>query len=80
MISSIGKALVIAGLSLAAVGALVLLAGRLDSVRELLARFPLGRLPGDVNLHREGFSFSFPWVTCLVISIAASVVLSFFRK
>lgn len=80
MISSIGKVLVIVGLVLAALGLLLVLAGRLEGVRALFARFPLGRLPGDISVHREGFSVYFPWVTCLVISIVASVLLSFFRK
>jgi len=80
MISSIGKVLVAAGLGLAALGLLLMLAGRLDVVRTLWARFPLGRLPGDLHWHRDGFSVYFPWVTCLVISIVASVLLSLFRK
>lgn len=80
MISSIGKAILIAGLCLAVLGLVLLLVGRSDVVRALWERFPLGRLPGDLSLHREGFSVYFPWVTCLVISIVASVLLSLFRK
>ena len=80
MISSFGKALVIAGLGLAAVGVVMLLAGRLDVLRGLWERFPLGRLPGDISFRRDGFSVYFPWVTCLVVSIVASVFLSLFRK
>jgi len=80
MISSIGKVLVFAGLGLAALGLLLMLAGRLDVVRAVWERFPLGRLPGDLRLHREGFSVYFPWVTCLVVSIVVSLVLSLFRK
>lgn len=80
MISSLGKVLVMIGLGLAAVGLLLLLAGRLDGLRALWARFPLGRLPGDLHWQRDGFSVYFPWVTCLLISIVASVLLSLFRK
>jgi hypothetical protein len=38
-----------------------------------LRRLPLGRLPGDIHIAREGFSFSFPIVTCLVISVVVSL-------
>jgi hypothetical protein len=45
-----------------------------------LRRLPFGRLPGDIHIVREGFSFSFPVVTCLVISILVSLLLWFFRR
>jgi hypothetical protein len=45
-----------------------------------LRRLPLGRLPGDIHIVREGFSFSFPIVTCLVISVLVSLLLWFFRR
>ena len=45
-----------------------------------LRRFPFGRLPGDIHVVREGFSFNFPIVTCLIISIVVSIVLWFFRR
>jgi hypothetical protein len=40
-----------------------------------LSKFPLGRLPGDINIVREGFSFHFPWVTGLVISAVITILL-----
>ncbi|MGJ9419039.1 DUF2905 domain-containing protein [Massilia sp. CMS3.1] len=43
-------------------------------------RLPLGRLPGDIHVVREGFSFSFPVVTCIVISIVISLILWIFRR
>ena len=45
-----------------------------------LRRLPFGRLPGDIHVVREGFSFNFPIVTCLIISIVVSIVLWFFRR
>jgi multidrug efflux pump subunit AcrB len=45
-----------------------------------LRRLPFGRLPGDIHVVREGFSFHFPIVTCIVISIVVSVVLWLFRR
>lgn len=64
----LGKLLVIAGLALAAVGALLWL-GR-D-----------WRLPGDIFLERGNFSFAFPVVTCIVLSLVLTLVLNlFFRR
>ena len=40
----------------------------------------LGRLPGDIRIQRGNSAFSFPIVTCLIISIVVSLVLSLFRR
>jgi ribose/xylose/arabinose/galactoside ABC-type transport system permease subunit len=45
-----------------------------------LRRLPFGRLPGDIHVVREGFSFHFPIVTCIVISIVVSLILWIFRR
>lgn len=41
--------------------------------------FNLGRLPGDIVVEKENFSFYFPIVTCIVISIVLSLVFGIFR-
>lgn len=46
----------------------------------LIAKLGLGRLPGDIHVEREGFSFYFPIVTGLIISVVLSLILWFFRK
>jgi hypothetical protein len=33
-----------------------------------MPRFPLGNLPGDIRIRREGFSFFMPITSCLVVS------------
>lgn len=38
----------------------------------------LGRLPGDIRIEREHSAFYFPIVTCIILSIALSLLLSFF--
>jgi len=38
----------------------------------------LGRLPGDIRVEREHSSFYFPIVTCIVLSILLSLLLSIF--
>ena len=65
------KFLVVAGLGIAAVGAL-LWSG--------FGKGWLGRLPGDVNYTRPNFSFHFPIVTCLLISVILSLLLWLLRK
>jgi len=45
-----------------------------------VSRLPLGRLPGDIHIVREGFSFYFPIVTCIVISIVVTLLFWIFRR
>lgn len=40
----------------------------------------LGRLPGDIRIERNGSGFYFPIVTCIIVSILLSLILSFFRR
>ena len=45
-----------------------------------LSRLPLGRLPGDLRIERDGFSFFFPLTTGLLISIVVSLLLWWLRR
>ena len=38
----------------------------------------LGRLPGDIRIEREHSSFYFPIVSCILLSIVLSLLLSLF--
>jgi len=58
------------------VGAVLLLAG---IAWPLLSRF-VGRLPGDIVVRREGWTFAFPIVTCLILSAVLSLLLWLFRR
>jgi hypothetical protein len=69
--SELGKFLVIAGVVLAIVG-LILWSG--------FAPKWLGRLPGDIRIEREHSTFYFPIVTCIIVSIVLSLLLSIFRR
>jgi hypothetical protein len=43
----------------------------------------LGRLPGDIRIEREHSTFYFPIVSCIILSIALSLllsILSIFRR
>jgi hypothetical protein len=39
-----------------------------------------GRLPGDIVVRRPGFTFVFPIVTCLLLSLLLSFLFSIFRR
>ena len=57
-------------------GGIVLLAAGL--LWPFVSRY-FGRLPGDI-VRREGWTFAFPIVTCLVLSIVISLLLWLFRR
>ena len=63
-----GKTLVFVGLGVAGLGLLMMLG------------LPLGRLPGDFYVKRDGFSFYFPLTTSIVLSIILTLLFSFFRR
>ena len=67
----LGRVLVVIGLVIVAVGALLLVAGRIPW---------LGRLPGDVVVHRGPATFYFPVVTSIVVSIVLTVLLNLFWR
>ncbi|TMH38244.1 MAG: DUF2905 domain-containing protein [Betaproteobacteria bacterium] len=46
----------------------------------LLSKLGLGRLPGDIHIEREGFSFFFPITTGLIISAVVSLIFWLLRK
>ncbi|MBM3924558.1 MAG: DUF2905 domain-containing protein [SAR202 cluster bacterium] len=62
---AVGKLLLIAGGVIVLAGLAVLLMNRLG----------LGRLPGDIVVQRDNFTFYFPWVTSIIVSILLSLVL-----
>jgi hypothetical protein len=69
--SDLGKPLVVVGLVLVIIGAL-LWSG--------LGRGWLGRLPGDIHYSRGNFTFYFPIVTCVLLSILLTIIFRLFRK
>ncbi len=69
---SLGKVFIGIGLCIALVGLLLLMADRVPGVGHLLGW--LGKLPGDISIRRDNFSFSFPLATSLLLSIIFSLV------
>jgi Protein of unknown function (DUF2905) len=45
-----------------------------------LVRFGLGRLPGDIMIHRGNFTFYVPIVTCVIVSVVLSLILWLLRR
>jgi membrane protein implicated in regulation of membrane protease activity len=70
-VNDAGKLLMVAGLIITAIG-VVVWSG--------FGRGWLGRLPGDIHYSRPNFSFHFPIVTCLLLSLVLSLILWLFRK
>ncbi len=63
-----GRLLVLVGLVIAAIGLAV------------MSGFPLGRLPGDFVVRRGSFTFYFPLVTCIVLSVVLTLVMMLLRR
>ena len=45
-----------------------------------VGRLGLERLPGDINIKRDGFGFPFPIVTSVIVSLALTLLIWLFRK
>jgi hypothetical protein len=63
----LGKILVVVGLTMTTIGAFLWLGKSF-------------RLPGDILVQRGHFSFAFPLVTCIAISIVLTILLNIFRR
>jgi hypothetical protein len=64
------KLLIVVGAVLVIIGFLWQVGGRF---------FPLGRLPGDIVVQKENFTFYFPVVTSIVLSVVLSLILYLIR-
>jgi hypothetical protein len=66
-----GKILIILGLLLGGVGVILL----------FLPKIPwLGRLPGDLIFRRGNFTFYFPLVSCLILSLLLTLFFNIFKR
>lgn len=69
--TELGKSLILLGGVILLVGVLIMLGGKLPW---------LGRLPGDILIQRDRFTFYFPLATCLVVSALLSLLFFFLRR
>jgi len=68
----LGRMLIILGVLLILSGLAVMYIGKIPYI---------GRLPGDINIRGKGWSFYFPIVTCLILSLIITLILNlFFRR
>ncbi len=67
----IGRTLLVVGAVLFVVGLLLTFGSRVPG---------LGRLPGDIVVRRGNFTFYFPLVTSILLSLLLTAILSFFRR
>lgn len=71
--AQLARGLIIVGLVITAGGAVLLFLAR--------AHVPLGHLSGDYVHHGRRLTVYFPWVTMVVVSVVATVVLNLiFRR
>lgn len=71
MTPELAKTLILLGLILIIIGGLFLFQPNIPW---------FGRLPGDIAVKRENFSFYFPLTTSILISIIVTIIFSLFRK
>jgi hypothetical protein len=71
-VNGLGRPLIIIGLVLVVAGLIISFSPKLPTW--------LGRMPGDINIKRDNFSFHFPLVTCLLISAILSFIMWLFRR
>ena len=51
----------------------------IDLLWPFLKELPIGRIPGDIVLKKDKFTFYFPIITCLVVSLIISIIFKFFK-
>ncbi len=73
--SGVGRALIVLGLVLVAVGVLLTLAEKWPGIGSAFGW--IGKLPGDLSITRERFSLYIPIATSLLFSILLSLVFYF---
>ena len=62
---------------LVTIGLVILIIGLLWPV---ISKLGLGRLPGDILVRREGFTFYFPLATSIIVSVVVTLIIWWFRR
>ena len=71
LMTEIGKLLLILGIILSIMGLIFIFGSKVPG---------LGRLPGDIFIKQGNITYFFPIVTCILISIIVTLILSLFRR
>jgi Protein of unknown function (DUF2905) len=67
----LGKSIILIGAVLIIAGIFMTIAGKIPGV---------GKLPGDILIKKENFSFYFPLTTCILLSIIISAIMCLVGK
>ncbi|MBM4123392.1 MAG: DUF2905 domain-containing protein [Nitrospira sp.] len=83
--SGLGRAVILLGVVLVLVGALLTALGKgagPGGIGQFLGQFLgwVGKLPGDILIKRDQFTFYFPLATSIVLSLVLSLLMYFFFK
>jgi hypothetical protein len=70
-LGALGKMLILLGVLIILIGLLLLIGEKIPWI---------GRLPGDIIIKKEKFTFYFPLATCIIISIILTLLFKLFRK
>jgi uncharacterized protein HemY len=71
LMGDLARVIILVGVSLVIIGFVMLAIPKLPF---------LGKLPGDILIKRENFTFSFPLTTSILISLIISLILYLFNK
>ncbi len=70
-ISGLGKIIFIAGIIIAIIGLIIMFFNKIPFI---------GKMPGDIIIKKENFTFYFPIVTSILLSIILSLIFYFLRR
>ncbi len=70
-ISGLGKIIFIAGIIIAIIGLIIMFFNKIPFI---------GKMPGDIINKKENFTFYFPIVTSILLSIILSLIFYFLRR
>jgi len=71
IMAALGKMLIILGIVAAAIGLVLVLSQKIPYI---------GRLPGDIYVKKDSFTFYFPLTTCIIVSILLTLIFWIFRR
>jgi len=69
--AALGRVLILLGIVIILIGLGLLFAHKIPYI---------GRLPGDIYVKKDNFTFYFPLATCILISAVLSLIFWLFRK
>ncbi len=74
MVSNLAKFIIFLGLVLIGIGAFILVSQKIPWLTKL------GKLPGDIHIKGEKYSFYFPVVTCIILSVFFTLIFYIIRR